>query len=83
MLFSQANDLRSDFGLNIHGICSAANVDNLSYINRGDIKYHPISDEEKWRVGILNEILTILNHNLFLDFDLRDLKFLFDFLSVN
>ena len=83
LFFAQAFDLRSDFGCNIHDICCSAHVDNIVHVNRGEVKYHPIPDNEKWRVDILNEILSILNHNLFLDFDQSHIKFLLDFLSAD
>ena len=83
LFFLQVNDLRSDFGLNVHEICHSAKVENICSVNRGDVKYHPIPENEKWRVDILNEIILILSQNLFLDFDKFHLKFLLDFLSAN
>ena len=83
LFFLQVNDLRSDFGLNVHEICHSAKVENICFVNRGDVKYHPIPDNEKWRVDIINEIILILSQNLFLDFDKFHLKFLLDFLSAN
>ena len=79
----QAYDLRSEFGLNIYEICHAANVSDMSFINRGDVKYHPVPDCENWRVDVINEIFSILNHNLHLDFEEPFLKCIRDFLCSN
>ena len=79
----QAHDLRSEFGLNIYEICHAVNVSDMSFINRGDVKYHPVPDCENWRVDVINEILSILNHNLQLDFEEPFLKCIRDFLCSN
>ena len=57
MAIIQANDCRSDFGRNINNICRDSNNLAFSNVNKGDIKYFPIKDNEKWRVSILKQLL--------------------------
>ena len=53
----QSKDCRSDFGRNINNICREKNTLLFSNVRKGDIKYFPITENDKWRVPILKELL--------------------------
>lgn len=72
----QENDCRSEFGNNVQSLCNLNGVGNISLVKRGSILYHPISDNDKWRVPIIKELLLVLNNTLSLDFNEPDLKLL-------
>ena len=57
LAFIQANDCRSDFGRNINNICRESKNLVFSNVSKGDIKYFPINDNDKWRVPILKQLL--------------------------
>lgn len=79
----QGNDFRSDFGMNVQTICMLNGVSNMLLVKPGNVRYHPIHDREKWRVPFLKEILSVLNKNLYVDFDDPDLRILLNFVSCS
>ena len=53
----QESDYRSVFGKNISNICTEAGADNISQVLASDIVYHPVPEEEIWRVSLILELL--------------------------
>ena len=81
--YIQECDNRSEFGANVQSIYKLNNVYNMSSVKPDSILYHPIPDNEKWRLPILKEIIDILNMNLYVDFDDTDVKFLLNFIACS
>ena len=53
----QSRDCRSDFGRNISNMCREMGTLSFLNIKKGDIKYFPIKEDDKWRVPRLRELL--------------------------
>ena len=81
LAFIQAKDCRSDFGRNINNICRENNTLLFSNVRKGDIKYFPISDNEKWRVSFLKELLH--SNQLFIPLNDDEINFLIDFVACS
>ena len=69
----QAVDCRSDFGRNIQNICRERNTLNFSSVMKGDVKYFPMNDIDKWRVPYLKELLHCKKYSMPIDIDFINL----------
>ena len=88
----QSKDCRSDFGRNINNICREKNTLLFSNVRKGDIKYFPITENDKWRVPILKELLHrnnyfilfyIINHNLLIPLREDEINSLIEFIACS
>ena len=77
----QQYDCRSDFGSNIHNLCMLNGVNNVSLVSKGSITYFPINDQDKWRIDILKELLSVRKDYLTLDFNITELNFMIDYIA--
>ena len=71
--YVQVNDCRSDFGVNCRILSDLNNV----------AQYHPIAVCDEWRVPFIKEILSVFNHDLAVDLDNTDLKYILDFVACS
>ena len=65
----QSRDVRSVFGRNIFNICNSTHNITLEAVSRGDVKYHPISRDNSWKVPLIEELILLKFHVLEWDFD--------------
>ena len=47
--------------------CGKSKVDELSTNDADFIKYHPIADDDKWRVSLVRELMAIRDNQLYVD----------------
>ena len=62
----QAHDFRSTFGKNVQNICKEAEVDSLSIVDTGSLRFSAIPEDENWKVLLIKECLEILHWRKFL-----------------
>ena len=61
------DDVRSTTGKSLRGILLQTNKVHVEQLNTSDhhlLKYHPLPDEEKWKVGVISEIIQARNNKL-------------------
>ena len=78
MLLNEAlSDVRSNVGGNMRSIQLMVGKFSLDSIDRSDvenIQYHPINEEEEWRIGAIQELLKIKNGEMEVaDFDVEEI----------
>ena len=66
---TQFRDARSTFGANVLNLCIYNNDFNPFNFSKNMIKYHEIPVDEIWRVGLIKEILHILDYEMDLNCD--------------
>ena len=69
----QAVDCRSDFGRNIQNICREMKTLNFYSVKKGDVKYFPINDNDKWRITYLKELLHCKRYSMAVNTDILNL----------
>ena len=60
-------DVRSTTGSNLRQILLHTNKDHVEHLKSSDIlqiKYHPIKEEDKWKTGVIKELIQINNKKL-------------------
>ena len=58
------HDVRSTTGSNLRNIIILKNhtdIEQLTVSDAAKIKYHPIHDEEVWRVGLIDDLINIIH----------------------
>ena len=65
----QAKDVRSVFGKNVFNICNSSQKVSLESVSRGDVKYHPISNDDSWKLPLIKELILLKFNVLEVDFD--------------
>ena len=77
------NNVSTVTGSNLKNIMKLTNRETVKEITVSDIKqlrYHPIPDEEEWRIGIVRDIIDIRNGNAKLEnFNAAELNDMLDF----
>ena len=78
MLLNEAlSDVRSNVGGNMRSIQLMVGKFSLDSIDRSDVEnilYHPINEEEEWRIGAIQELLKIKNGEMEVaDFDVEEI----------
>ena len=80
-------DTNSVTGSNLRNILlltDKADIQDLLPADLSNLKYHPIQNEDKWKVSFLQEILEIKNGNLGVeDFKYDELDEIVEFLCVS
>ena len=64
------DDIRSNTGSNLRGILLQTTKVNVSQLDMSDIqqlKYHQINDDQRWKTGVVSELLRIRNEDLVVD----------------
>jgi hypothetical protein len=81
----QENDCRSNFGLNIHNLCLVNNLSISSFLKckKFAVKYHPISDQELWRINILRELIEFNNSYLISGFSKEEINCMINYIACN
>ena len=79
----QEGDQRSDFGINVRGICSAAGKTNMFSVLKGTVKYNPIHVDNIWRPKILKELLLVRENKLSLECDPYDLQIMINYIAAS
>ena len=74
LLHIQANDVRSDFGSNLNYIVNNCPDNDICNFNVQDFTYHPINNDDVWRVNFIKELMTIKYNYLELDYDAIDIN---------
>ena len=67
MLRLNREDVRSTTGCNLRSILrqtQKVHVDHLQTIDVLHLEYHPIKDEDKWKIDIIKEILGVKSNTL-------------------
>ena len=83
-LFSiQANDVRSDFGSNISHILSKCHNNDILNFDKLDFSYHPIANDDVWRVNVIKELMTVKYNFLNLEYDSNDINSMILMLTCN
>ena len=77
----QSRDCRSDFGRNISNMCREMGTLSFLNIKKGDIKYFPIKEDDKWRVPRLRELLQQNIYNI--NPDLIQIENLINYISTS
>ena len=60
-------DVRSTTGSNLRQILLHTNKDHVEHLKSSDIlqiNYHPIKEEDRWKTGVIKEIVQIKNEKL-------------------
>ena len=78
---TQFRDARSTFGANVLNLCIYNNDFNPFNFSKNMIKYHEIPVDEIWRVGLIKEILHILDYEMDLNFDKSHLGFILNYVA--
>ena len=72
------DDIRSTTGSNLRGILLQTTKVKSSQLDMSDIqqlKYHSINDDQKWKIGVISELLRIRNEDLVVDgFSMEELE---------
>ena len=79
----QANDVRSDFGSNYQIISSKCPNNDISNFNKCDFAYHPIANDDLWRVDVIKELMTVKYNYLNLEYDSNDIDTMIFMLTCN
>ena len=77
----QSRDCKSDFGRNISNMCREMGTLSFLNIEKGDIKYFPIKEDDKWRVPRLRELLQQKIYNI--NPDLIQIENLINYISTS
>ena len=81
------SDVNSTTGANIRQIlnlCNKNNVDDLEPSDADEIPYHPIPENEKWRLYILEDIIRArMNHSELEGFSVQELDDIVEFVCTS
>ena len=64
------DDIRSNTGKNLRGILlqtNKLNVNQLTVSDSQQLKYHPIDENQKWKIKVIKEVLSTRNEELTVD----------------
>ena len=68
----QVNDVRSDFGSNVHNILTNCPDNDITNFDKRDFTYEDISNDDAWRVNVIKELMSVKYNHLNLDYDNTD-----------
>ena len=81
------HDVRSVTGSNLRNILLLTDKDNVDEIDKHDVrklKYHEVTVENAWKIGVVKEISEIMNNQLSLtDFSLEELSEILENLCIS
>ena len=83
LLMCQEHDVRSDFGSNVQYLLSQCPNRDISHFNKRDFPYHPINNNNIWRVDLIKELMKVKYNTLSLDYSVLDVNNMILFLTCN
>ena len=78
----QAHDFRSTFGKNVQNICKEAEVDSLSMVDTGSLRFSAIPEDDNWKVLLIKECLEMKAGRLESNLTLKEISHIIDTVSV-
>ena len=83
LLSYQINDVRSDFGSNVHYMLLNCAANDISNFNKNDFPYRSINNDDIWRVSVIKELMSVKYSSLNLDYSIADLNNMILMLTCN
>ena len=77
------NDVRSITGSNLRNIKLLLDNYNLSIIDSKSVQYHPVKEDDKWKVNCVKELIDVLHGDLSINFDRKDVEQMIEALCTN